>query len=56
MTDKNNEHSASAGSDGSSPVDGIDLRKLADKVYGLMMKDLRLERARGARIAGRRMK
>jgi hypothetical protein len=33
----------------------IDVEKLAEKVYHLMMKELRLERARGAGGAGRRM-
>jgi len=32
----------------------IDVEKLADKIYHLMMKELRLERARGAGGAGRR--
>jgi hypothetical protein len=35
--------------------DEIDVEKLADKVYRLMIKELRLERARGAGGAGRRM-
>ena len=30
------------------PAGPIDMRKLADKVYRLMLADLRLERARGA--------
>jgi hypothetical protein len=50
MTEQNNnprEITASA--------DGIDLKKLADKVYALMMKDLRLERKRGSRIVTRRV-
>jgi hypothetical protein len=33
----------------------IDVQRLADKVYSLMLKELRLERARGAGGAGRRM-
>ena len=32
----------------------IDLRKLADKVYRLMLEDLRREQARGARLQSRR--
>jgi hypothetical protein len=33
----------------------IDVERLAEKVYSLMVKELRLERARGAGCAGRRM-
>ena len=57
MDEESGEHEAEhAGADeheqkgsGDAPVAAIDLAKLTAKVYRLMIEDLRLDRARGAR-------
>ena len=57
MDEESGEHEAEHGAadeheqkaSGDAPVAAIDLAKLTAKVYRLMVEDLRLERARGAR-------
>ena len=51
---EHNEHAASAEHEpqtpsGDAPAAPVDLAKLTAKVYRLLLEDLRLDRARGAR-------
>lgn len=49
-----NNPPATPGAQPATPAPPVDVRKLAEKVYQLMLADLRLERARGAPAPRRR--
>jgi len=52
--DHNNQANAPAAEDGQKSAPAIDVKQLAERVYRLMLEDLRLERARGERTPRRK--